>query len=257
MLEYMYKNLSWWIMTEESILKQIKPFTDACDKMVASKFIMIDKRVSDVLKAIASTDLIFDAIKECMINFNFEKEFRLATTKQGYLYAPEDPHKFIAFTFSLLNYMDDKKLSASDLLSKYYAKSENPSGPYSEFCETIIVRFKDTLVSKVLNKVETVEPKKVSGELFVADKEVLSRIAFLLKDLKDYVQGLKKVKKSTITKGELLEIISAAICCVKSGHAKYVRAFVMAIKAGEGKEKEIDKRLAEIMDIVNKSFLDK
>lgn len=241
-------------MTEEKILTEIKPFIDACDKMTASKFIMIDKRVSDVLKSIASVDLVFDAIKQSMINFNFEKEFRTATSKVGYLYAPEDPHKFIAFAFSLLNFMDDKKLSASDLLSKYYSKTEDPAGPYSEFCQSIIVRFKETLVAKILNKAEPVHASEKKAEVMIVDKDVLARLAFLLKDLKDYVQGLKKIKKGTLTKGELQEVISAVICCVKNGDVKYIRAFIMAIKAGSGKEKEIDKRLCEVLDIVNKSF---
>lgn len=240
-------------MTEEQIYSQIKPFVDACDKMTASKFIMIDKRVSDVLKAIASVDLVFDEIKECMINFNFEKEFRAATSKAGYLYAPEEAHKFIAFTFSLLNYLDDKKLSASDLLSRYYSKTEDPAGPYSEFCQSIIVRFKNTLVSKIMTKSEVIREAK-KPEVVIVDKDVLSRLAFLLKDLKDYVQGLKKIKKGSLTKGELQEVIGSAICCVKNGDVKYIRAFITAIKAGEGKEKEIDKRLCEILDIVNKSF---
>lgn len=240
-------------MTEEKILNEIKPFVDACDKMTASKFIMIDKRISDVLKSIASVDLVFDAIKECMINFNFEKEFKEATSKLGFLSVPEEPHKFIAFTFSLLNFLDDKKISASDLLSKHFSKTEDPAGPYSAFCQSVIVRFKELLVSKILNRADVKnEPKK--KEVVVVDKDVLNRLVFLLKDLKDYVQGLKKVKKGSLTKGELQEVISTAILCVKNGDLKYIRAFITAIKAGEGKEKEIDKRLCEILEIVDKSF---
>lgn len=241
-------------MTEEKILNEIKPFVDACDKMTASKFIMIDKRISDVLKSIASVDLVFDAIKECMINFNFEKEFRTATSKIGYLTAPEDPHKFIAFAFSLLNFLDDKKLSASDLLSKYYSKTEDQAGPYSEFCQSIIVRFKETLVAKLLNRAENSNKEKKEEKVVIVDKDVLARLVFLLKDLKEYVQGLKKIKKGSLTKGELQDVINASIACAKNGDVKYIKAFITAIKAGEGKEKEIDKRLCEILEIVNKSF---
>lgn len=240
-------------MTEEKILNEIKPFVDACDKMTASKFIMIDKRISDVLKSIASVDLVFDAIKECMINFNFEKEFKEATSKLGFLSVPEEPHKFIAFTFSLLNFLDDKKISASDLLSKHFSKTEDPAGPYSAFCQSVIVRFKELLVSKILNRADVKNETK-KKEVVVVDKDVMNRLVFLLKDLKDYVQGLKKVKKGSLTKGELQEVISTAILCAKNGDLKYIRAFITAIKAGEGKEKEIDKRLCEILEIVDKSF---
>ena len=242
-------------MTEEKIIENIKPFIDACDKMTQSKFIMIDKRISDVLKSIARTDLVFEVIKECMINFNFEKEFKTASSKAGHLNPPEDKHKFVAFAFSLLNYLDDKKISASELLSNSFSKSENPAGPYSEFCDKIIVRFKDSILSKILGRIETStvsEPKEI-----LINKDILSRLAFLLKDLKDYVQGLKKLKKSKITKGELLEIISSMLVCVKNSHVEYLKAFVYAIKAGCGKEKEIERRLVEILEIVNNSFIEK
>ncbi|MBQ7466652.1 MAG: hypothetical protein IJS74_01110, partial [Clostridia bacterium] len=122
-------------------INELKPFVEACDKMAASKFIMIDKRVSDVLKSIAKTESVFNLIKDCMINFNFDLEWKKATVKSGYLTPPEESRKFIAFVFALLNCIDDKKISASDVLSKYFTKAENPSGPYAEFCSILIVNF--------------------------------------------------------------------------------------------------------------------
>ena len=242
-------------MTEEKLLEEINPFIDACDKMVASKFIMIDKRISDVLKSIAKTELVFELVKQSMVNFNFDKEWKLATAKVGYMLPPEEPYKFIAFVFSLLNCIDDKKLNTSELLSRYFSKSESNNGPYNEFCESLIVRFKNIVVAKILNKSEVVREKK-EKVVVDFDKDVLSRLAFLIKDLKDYIQGLKKVKKSTVTKGELLEIVNSFYTAVKNGDSAYVKAFVIAVKAGHGKDKEIECRLVEILDIVNKTFID-
>lgn len=243
-------------MTEEKVLEEIKPFLDACDKMTASKFIMIDKRISDVLKSIAKTALVFEVVKECMVNFNFAREWKIATSKAGCLLPPEETHKFIAFVFSLLNCIDDKKISASDLLSKYYSKIESGAGPYSEFCDSLIVRFKDAVRNKILNKSDIVLPKEKQKIVVDIDREVVSRLIFLAKDLKDYVQGLKKIKKGSVTKGELIEIINGLICSLKNGDTKYVKAFATAIKAGHGKEMEIERRLVEILDLVNKTFID-
>lgn len=245
-------------MTEEKLLEDIKLFTDACDKMTASKFIMIDKRIGDVLKSIAKTDAVFDLIKECMINFNFEMEWKKATSKIGYLLPPDEVHKFIAFAFTLLNCLDDKKLSASELLSKCFSKSESSSGPYAEFCELIIVRFKNAIVAKLLNNneiVASVSDKKKDIEKSI-NQDVLSRLAFLAKDMKDYVQGLKKLKGSKVTKGELAEIINGLYLAVKNKDVQYIKCFVLAIKTGKGKNKEIERRLVEIMDIVNKTLID-
>ena len=244
------------IMSEEKILQDMNSFVDACDKMVASKFIMIDKRISDVLKSIAKTGCVFELIKECMINFNFDKEWKLATSKIGVLIPPEEPHKFIAFVFAMLNCMDDKKISASELLSKYFAKRETNNGPYYDFCETLIVRFKNIIVNKILNRSEDVLPvkRKITNENF--DKDVLSRLAFLVKDLKEYIQGIKKLKKSRITKGELLEIVSALYDAIKNQDVRYFKPLILAINVGFGKEREIEFRLVEILDIINKTFID-
>lgn len=242
-------------MTEEKILEEIKTFTDACEKMASSKFIMIDKRIGDVLKSIAQTELVFDVVKECMINFNFEREWRTATSKVGYLLPPEESHRFIAFVFAILNLIDDKKISASDFLSKYFSKTETEAGPYSDFCQMLVIKFKNLVVAKLLNKTE-VQPEQKPKVVVNIDKDIMSRLGFLAKDLKDYVQGLKKVKKSSVTKGELIEIINGLILAIKNEDGKYVKAFVTAIKAGHGKDKEIEARLVEILDIVDKSFID-
>ena len=243
-------------MSEEKILNEINPFVEACDKMIASKFIMIDKRISDVLKSIAKTELVFEYIKECMINFNFNKEWKVATEKVGQMLPPEENHKFVAFVFSVLNCMDDKKISASELLSKYFSKAENESGPYAYFCEMLIEKFKNIVVSKILNKSEgaiVVKKEKVASNI---DKDVLARLAFLVKDLKDYVQGIKKIKKSTVTKGELIEIINGLYEAIKKEETIYIKPFVVAIKSAHGKDKEIEYRLLEILDIISKTFID-
>lgn len=243
-------------MTEKNILEEINPFVEACDKMMASKFIMIDKRISDVLKSIAKTEPVFELIKQCMINFNFNREWGLATAKVGYMVPPEESHKFVAFVFSVLNCMDDKKISASEMLSKYFSKSENSNGPYCYFCESLIEKFKNIVVAKILNQSEDGVVQKKTKVLLDFDKEVLSRLAFLVKDLKAYIQGLKKVKKSSVTKGELIEVVCGLQSAIKNEDVKYIKPFVMAVKAAHGKDKEIECRLIEINEIVNKTFID-
>lgn len=242
-------------MTEQQILEEMKPFIDACDKMIASKFIMIDKRISDVLKNIATTPCVFEVVKECMINFNFEQEWRMATAKAGQILPPEDPHKFIAFAFSILNCIDDKKISASAFLTAYYSKVDEQAGPYSVFCSVFVERLKNCIIAKLLNKAEYVVKKKEDVVVSI-NKDVMARLAFLVKDLKDYVQGLKKLKKSKITKGELIEILNALSLAIKNNHAAYIKALVLSVKAGYGKEKEIERRLFEILEIVSKTFLE-
>lgn len=235
--------------------EELKLFIEACDKMSSSKFIMIDKRMSDVLKSIAKTEPVFNLIKECMINFNFDLEWKKATIKTGTLVFPEETRKFIAFVFVLLNCLDDKKISASELLSNYFTKVENIAGPYGEFCESVINKFKTSIVNTLVpyeeNKVEY--QTQVESPL---DNEVCARIVFLAKDLRDYVGGMKKIKKSTLTKGEFTEIINNLIFAVKNGNYQFIKPLLLALKSAKGKDKEIEHRINGIVELVNSVMID-
>ena len=43
-------------------LTDLEAFTTACDNMAASKYILVDKRLGDVLKSIAQTRQVFNII---------------------------------------------------------------------------------------------------------------------------------------------------------------------------------------------------
>ena len=80
----------------------IQPFIDACNAMIRSKFILVDKRIGDLLKSIATTKPVYNAIAEAMINFNWSAVWKVATNKTGDLVMPEESNKLIAFVFCLL-----------------------------------------------------------------------------------------------------------------------------------------------------------
>ena len=69
-------------------INSISEFTTACDSMISSKYILVDKRLGDVLKSIASTREVFNLISECMVNFSFERELEIATSRLGKLTIP-------------------------------------------------------------------------------------------------------------------------------------------------------------------------
>ncbi|MBQ7453215.1 MAG: hypothetical protein IJS68_02985 [Clostridia bacterium] len=231
----------------------IGEFTSACDSMISSKYILVDKRLGDVLKSIASTRQVFNLISECMVNFSFERELEIATNRMGRLTLPEEPHKAIAFIFCLLNLLDDKKINFNQFLNKYYSNDENGAGPYATFCNQVVLRFKNLIVSILIGapepkivKVEETEKKENSN----ISQEVCDRLLFLAKDYKSYVHGVKKLKRSKCTRSELQDQVQAFIVAVENKHVEYMYALILGIKYSVGKEKELLRRLVEIEDIV-------
>ena len=233
-------------------LSDIEAFTVACDNMIASKYILVDRRLGDVLKSIASTKEVFNLISECMVNFSFERELENATRKMGKIILPEEPHKTIAFIFCLLNLLDDKKINFNQFLNKYYSDDESGNGPYANFCNRVVLRFKNVIVATLLGEAIPKEPEKEEIKTMPVNlnAELIERLTFLVKDYRAYAHGVKKIKKSKCTRSELLEQISALNISVTEGCPEYMHALVLGIKYSIGKDKEMARRLVEIEDIV-------
>lgn len=235
--------------------EEINIFVQACDKMISSKYIMIDKRVADVLTAIAECKPVYNLIAECMINFNFDKAFKAGTTGYNFM-LPEDPKDLVAFVFCLLNCLDDKKININDLLMKYYSK-DNSITSYNAFNNEVIEKFKNAvyflLVGEKLEEnretVKTEVPKNF-------DRDVNNRMTFLVNDLKEYVSGLKKIKGSKITKSEMLQILISFIEALKNNATYVYSGLLIGIKAGAGSDKELLKRIKSIEEILVKQLVD-
>jgi len=237
--------------------KEISLFVDACDKMIDSKYILVDKRIADVLKSIAECKPVYNLIAECMINFNFDKLFKSATSENEFM-VPEDPKDLVAFVFCLLNCLDDKKININDLLMRFYSHDNNTSS-YSQFNNNIILKFRNAvyflLVGENLeNNEENNEPQAIQAE--VIDKDIIARLIFLLKDLKDYVSGLKKIKGSYITKSEMILLIMGFGVEVEHNNIKSFQSLLIGVKAGAGADRELLKRIRVIEEIIQNIIVD-
>jgi len=235
--------------------EEINVFVQACDKMIGSKYIMIDKRVADVLTAIAECKPVYNLIAECMINFNFDKAFKAGTNGYNFM-LPEDPKDLVAFVFCLLNCLDDKKININDLLMKYYSK-DNSTTSYSAFNHDVIEKFKNAVYFLLVG--EKLEENKdvVNVEIYKNfDRDVNNRIMFLVSDLKDYVSGLKKIKGSKITKSEMLQILISFFEALKNNVSYVYSGLLIGIKAGAGNDKELIKRIKSIDEILIKQLVD-
>ncbi|MBQ9790326.1 MAG: hypothetical protein IJW24_01885 [Clostridia bacterium] len=232
----------------------IKIFVAACDKMIGSKYIMVDKRVAEVLTSIAACKPVYNLIAECMINFNFDKAYKQGTVGHNFV-LPDDPKDVVAFVFCLLNCLDDKKININDLLMKYYSKDSHVS-PYALFNSEVICKFKNAVYFLAVGEKIEQEVPKVEKPVANFDADINNRLVFLASDLKDYVSGVKKIRGSYLTKSEMLTLIIGFVELVKNNATYAYKACLLGIKAGAGKDKELLKRIAAIDDILIKLLID-
>ena len=72
--------------------QKLKEFFAACDEMIGGRFILSDVKVAKILKAIASSKTLYDMFANCLLNFNYNREFKNAKTSSkingGYFVLP-------------------------------------------------------------------------------------------------------------------------------------------------------------------------
>lgn len=229
-------------------LKEIKLFIDSCDEMLESKFILVDKRIGDVLKSIAKTKQVYNLMATCLSGFNFDKEWKMATTQGKELVLPMEEKKAIAFVFCLLNAIDDKKININEVLQKYFSCDDCISS-YKLFCQKVILPFKVLVVGQLYEKQEKVVVENIIIDT-EREEELMKRLVFLIKDFKSYIAGLKRIKKSSISKDDIMQVLNHIIELCETRNVISLPALMVGVRACVCADKELVRRLVEIDSIV-------
>ena len=229
--------------------EDLAEFISACDNMIDSKFILVDKRIGEVLKAVATTKPVYNAIAENMINFNFSGAYAVATSKTGEFVMPED--KVVGFVFCMLKAINDGKINVNDLLIKHFPSDAENHSSYALFCNATILPFKNLIVDQLCESTKTKkQQEKVVSPIENLNAQILDRLQFLAKDIKAYVVGSKKIKGCKVTKQEYLNIVDAFVLAIESQEKQYFETFAQTLFALAGKDKELKQRLAGIIELI-------
>ena len=241
---------------EQSKRKDIELFTTSIDKMLSSKYILVDRRLSDVMQSIAESTTVYNLIAECMINFDFKYEWKKAT-ETNIIKFPTNVQKKIAFIFCLLSNLDNNNIDITTLLDRYF--SYNPSHtPYEVFCKTVIEEFKYLITNSIKrgerakedSTVKQKEPQQMSMLDISRYDDNYRLLLYKLGELVKIVAAMKKFK-GKISKDEFLMILNTFNQAVTEKHQEYFKAFSLMIIVTAGKNKAIKSRLVEIDVIVD------
>lgn len=233
-------------MANEKKNIDINGFLFSINNMLESKYILVDRRISDVLLSIANTDVVYNLIAECMINFDFRYEWKRAT-EGNYLKFPETNSKKISFIFCMLNNIDDRKIDITMVLDRYFSYDLNYS-PYELFCRLCIAEFRD-LILKELNLItdNTIKVEEDVSQISenTVDEDYIKLIDEL-RNLANYINSLKKYKSKYMQKHDVIAVLSTFEQVVRNRQPEYVYSFLVTINSLDIKDKNIKKMIAEI-----------
>ena len=131
--------------------EQIDLFLRRCDEVMQSKFIIAESKISELLKSIATSDLLYAFFRD------LTKDFDYAAAKRRYLhYAPDssqknrllfpdDPAEMLAFIFCLLVDIDNRDPDLSDFLQRYFYEDGSFYESFYAFCNQVIKPFKNAV----------------------------------------------------------------------------------------------------------------
>lgn len=136
------------VKTQDNLIK-IKVFLDTCNEFLTGKFILADIKIAKILKAIAESSDIYDLLAECLINFDFDSEFKKCSyvkTAQGDTFnLPVESYKLIPLVFNILVKLDSKALDLNEFLRDNFAGIFNQNEQYAAFGRTLILPFRDAV----------------------------------------------------------------------------------------------------------------
>jgi hypothetical protein len=151
--------------------KDLQDFCLKCDALTASKLILADKKITDLLKTLASSKDLCALLEYCLKDYNYKIEFlkskRPDDAKKGkFVLSLPQGKDLIAYVFCLLCEFENKEKDLTEFLTEFYDYDELLAGGYLNFCNKVIKPFKETVLQLCSeNDDETEEPQyKLKGE---------------------------------------------------------------------------------------------
>lgn len=212
---------------------KIHAFEEAVDDMINGKFILADVKISKILKTIAQSKELYNLLAECLLNFNFEREFDLSKTS-GFtdtsFHIPEENYKRIAFVFCFLVEVDNRKIAFYDFINTYFRSPNSTSTTeYKAFAETMLIPFKEEILNRFdMEGVESEEkieeqPQKNVKQIVALEEQILTSIS----ELKMELDLTLKIKESR--RIEIMQYLNALTEATKLKNMKIINALLIAL----------------------------
>ena len=159
--------------------KDILPmFSEACFDLTNAKIVNADRKISEILKVIATSELLSEIVAECACNFDFVSTYENAKLRTGQsksLLPPTSPSEFIAFAVNLLFTLDTKSIVLADFLEEFYFAGQGITKSFVSFAKHIIIPFMET-VFDYIEKRENPEQAEQATEKKLFSDEVEDEI---------------------------------------------------------------------------------
>lgn len=236
-------------------LEKIKQFENNCNEMINGKFILSDIKIAKILKSIANSKELYGYIAECLLNFDFGKEFEKARGSnftKNYFKMPTESYRQVALVFCLLVEADNKRIDFYDFVTKYF-KSDKDGDEYGHFTREVMIPFRD----ETLKNFGLFDSPAIALDEEQLAEEVPPTNAKL--QLIKHIQSMCNVVKispkvADDKKDKLIIILSAYLDAVKINNKKIIDALQISLEDYAGKIKAIKNLYDDLLSLTIKFY---
>ena len=130
----------------------LERFFTACDDLIDGKHILADKKIGELLRAVATSDDLMGLFAAVTDKFDYQaaKRAYLRTPEQNRSFRcdvllPADKTQLLAFVFCLLVEFDNGSLKLNDFLLRYFYEDGSLTASYTLFVSKVIRPFRDVV----------------------------------------------------------------------------------------------------------------
>lgn len=247
-------------------------FSRACEEMANVKFILAERKISELLMLIATSEKLSSVVARASAGFDFAetlKSSRIKTGKRWSLLPPVGRKELIAFAVNLLYAFDVRAVPLQEFLEEYFYSANGVNFSFSLFVHSIVLPLRDSIVNAIEDEaaaacVEDIKPRGESApeQERATEPSAAEEAAYLpeeaVTDIIDRVADICDLAKADgeLTDAEMKDLYAVAggladavkrreptlLRSLMTGFAAVIRAGRMADKLGE-KAEELDETL--------------
>lgn len=190
--------------------QSIANFVSNMDELTTSNFILVDKKISILLKGVSCSKLFMELFNHCTENYDYLGQKSKCFIKggafgSGRCVMPTDGKDVIAFVFLLLFEIDSHRQDFISLLDAYF-REENVGESFRRFAKEVLIPFKKEVVyavNQLISQKPTFDTEKVS--VTKVEKSVLPD------DKADYIKALLNRSKAVILQYRMEDQLKAEL----------------------------------------------
>lgn len=212
-------------ITDEERLKVVD-FYKACDDMIDGRFILSDTKVSNILKCVVKSEILYNLYSRCMKDFNFhhtlDRSLASNPANGGYFVMSDDEKEIIAFVTCLLLEVDKKNINLQTFVTENFFNANGYNISYNNFAITVLIAYK-TAVKNLVGvdeKGKIVETEDFTENQLTIDDTIAqvetdqnTKLLFanLVMNIQDLANAINEESKIKYNEKEELLIITKAL----------------------------------------------